>query len=219
MTSHPAIPVKSLGIHDYQSLWHSMQHFNAHRGAEQHDEIWLAEHYPVYTLGLAGKREHLLLPEETIIPVINCDRGGQVTYHAPGQIMVYTLIHLQSRKIGVRDFVALLEQAVIEVLQRYGIVAHREFGKPGVYVCHKKIAALGLRVKKGSCYHGLALNVCLPLSPFRWINPCGFAKMEVTDVAHALTKQHPDAPPLHLPASWGNEVAKSIIQLLTHSSH
>lgn len=155
-----------------------MQAFTAQRGADTPDEIWLLEHPPVFTQGQAGKPEHLLA--EIGIPVVPIDRGGQITYHGPGQIVAYLLIDLKRRGYGVRELVRRMEQATIDLLAELGIAGERRDGAPGVYVAGAKIAALGLRVKGGCTYHGLSLNVDLDLAPFRAINPCGYAGLEVT---------------------------------------
>lgn len=177
----PTVTIKHLGVVDYEATWHAMQAFTAQRGAETNDEIWLLQHPPVYTQGLAGKPEHLLT--KPAIPVVKTDRGGQITYHGPGQIVVYVLFDLKRKGIGVKDLVKRIEQSLIDVLQSYGIAAQRKLGAPGVYVKGAKIAALGLRVKNGCSYHGLALNVAMDLTPYGAINPCGYAGMEVTDLA------------------------------------
>ena len=177
----PTVTIKHLGVVDYQATWHAMQAFTAQRGAATNDEIWLLQHPPVYTQGLAGKPEHLLT--KPAIPVVKTDRGGQITYHGPGQIVVYVLFDLKRKGIGVKELVKRIEQSIIEVLQSYGIAAQRKLGAPGVYVKGAKIAALGLRVKNGCSYHGLALNVAMDLTPYGAINPCGYAGMEVTDLA------------------------------------
>ncbi len=167
--------VKRLGRVDYAPAWEAMQHFTATRGAHTEDEIWLLEHPPVYTLGQAGRPEHLLpAGRDSGIPLVNIDRGGQITYHGPGQIVAYLLIDLPRRRLKVRELVNLMEQALIDCLAGYGIAAERKAGAPGVYVNGAKIAALGLRVKNGCSYHGLALNVDVDLAPFGWINPCGY---------------------------------------------
>lgn len=172
--------VRHLGRVDYEPTWQAMQDFNARRSAETPDEIWFCEHPPVFTLGLAGKPEHLL--RDIGVPVVKIDRGGQITYHGPGQIVAYLLLDLRRRKLGVRELVHLMEQALIELLLDYGIAATRLPGAPGVYVGGAKIGALGLRVKNGCCYHGLALNVDMDLAPFSAINPCGYEGMAVTQM-------------------------------------
>ena len=155
-----------------------MQDFTAQRRADTPDEIWLLEHPPVYTQGQAGKPEHLIAA--TDIPVVPIDRGGQITYHGPGQIVAYVLVDLRRRGYGIRELVTRMEQAVIDVLDGVAVSATRQAGAPGVYVAGAKIAALGLRVKQGCTYHGLALNVDMDLQPFSAINPCGYAGMQVT---------------------------------------
>jgi lipoyl(octanoyl) transferase len=171
--------VRSLGRVEYEPTWRAMQAFTAQRAPDTPDEIWLLEHPPVYTQGQAGKPEHLIAA--TDIPVIPIDRGGQITYHGPGQIVAYVLVDLRRRGYGIRELVTRMEQAVIDLLAAQGISASRLAGAPGVYVDGAKIAALGLRVKHGCTYHGLALNVDMDLAPFAAINPCGYAGMAVTD--------------------------------------
>jgi lipoyl(octanoyl) transferase len=167
--------VKRLGRVDYAPAWEAMQHFTATRDDHTDDEIWLLEHPPVYTLGQAGRPEHLLpAGRDSGIPVVKIDRGGQITYHGPGQLVTYLLIDLPRRRLKVRELVHLMEQALIDCLADYGIAGERKAGAPGVYVDGAKIAALGLRVKNGCSYHGLALNVDVDLAPFGWINPCGY---------------------------------------------
>ena len=172
--------VRALGYCDYEPVWRAMQEFTAARTAITADELWLVEHAPVYTQGMNGKPEHLL--DVGDIPLVQTDRGGQGTYHGPGQIVVYVLIDLRRRGWGVRQLVGLLEQAVIDLLTSYGIAAHTRRDAPGVYVQGRKIAALGLRVRHGCSYHGLSLNVAMDLVPFQRINPCGYAGLEVAQV-------------------------------------
>ena len=174
----PPLIVRNLGQRDYVPVWREMQAFTAARTPNTPDELWIVEHPPVFTLGLNGKAEHLLNPGA--IPVINVDRGGQVTYHGPGQLVVYTLLDIQRRHLGVKELVRDIEQAVITLLADYGIEAEGREDAPGVYVAGAKIAALGLRVKKGCTYHGLAMNISMDLAPFSRINPCGYAGMSVT---------------------------------------
>jgi lipoyl(octanoyl) transferase len=171
---------RRLGRVDYEPTWQAMQDFNAARTEETPDEIWFCEHPPVFTLGLAGKPEHLL--RDIGVPVVKIDRGGQITYHGPGQIVAYLLLDLRRRNLGVRELVHRMEQALIELLLDYDIEATRLPGAPGVYVGGAKIGALGLRVKNGCCYHGLALNVDMDLAPFAAINPCGYEGMPVTQM-------------------------------------
>ncbi len=168
------------GLTAYEPMWRAMQAFTDERTAETDDEIWLVEHEPVFTLGQAGKWEHVLMPGD--IPVVPVDRGGQVTYHGPGQIVAYPLIDLRRLRLGVRDLVCRIEQAIIDTLATWNIVAERKPGAPGVYVAGAKVAALGLRVRRGCTFHGLAFNVNMDLSPFHRINPCGFQGLAVTQV-------------------------------------
>lgn len=170
--------IRRLGRVDYEPTWHAMQEFTATRTPETPDELWVVEHPPVFTLGQAGKPEHLL--RDVGIPVVKIDRGGQVTYHGPGQVVVYLLIDLQRLKIKVRELVTAIEQALIDFLAEQGATAERRTGAPGVYVGDAKVAALGLRIKNGCSYHGLSLNVDMDLSPFAAINPCGYAGLKVT---------------------------------------
>lgn len=170
--------IKLLGLADYQPTWEAMRAFTAARTADTPDEIWLVQHPPTYTQGQAGKPEHILNPQG--IPVVQIDRGGQVTYHGPGQIVMYLLLDLRRWKINVRDLVRLMEQSVIEVLAQSGVVARGREDAPGVYVGEAKIASLGLKIRNGCCYHGLAFNVEMDLTPFACINPCGYAGLQVT---------------------------------------
>lgn len=175
---HPSIHIKALGMVDYEPTWRAMQKFTAERTADTLDEIWLLQHPPTYTQGQAGKPEHLLNP--TSIPVVKIDRGGQITYHGPGQIVAYLLLDLRRWKINVRELVRLMEQAVIDLLAEYGVKAEGREDAPGVYVGDAKIAALGLKIKTGCSYHGLSFNVDMDLSPFDNINPCGYEGLRVT---------------------------------------
>ncbi|MCV2216853.1 lipoyl(octanoyl) transferase LipB [Thauera sp. Sel9] len=165
--------VKRLGLVDYAPALEAMRVFTAGRTDDTPDEIWLLQHPPVYTLGQAGKAEHLLC-NPAGIPLVQIDRGGQITYHGPGQLVAYLLIDLPRRRLKVRELVHLMEQAIIDTLAGYGLAAERKDGAPGVYIAGDKIAALGLRVKNGCSYHGLAINVDADLTPFGWINPCGY---------------------------------------------
>jgi lipoyl(octanoyl) transferase len=178
MSSQNKLRICRLGRRDYAPTWHAMQQFTAQRTTDTPDEIWLVEHPPVYTQGLNGKAEHLLTPGA--IPVVQTDRGGQITYHGPGQLLAYVLVDLKRKGWGVRDLVSRLEQAVIDLLHDYGISAVARRDAPGVYVDGAKIAALGLRVKRGCSYHGLSFNVDMDLEPFSRINPCGYAGLPVT---------------------------------------
>jgi lipoyl(octanoyl) transferase len=176
----PDLIVRSLGLQPYEPVWQQMQAFTDQRQAETPDEIWLLQHTPVFTQGQAGKAEHLLNPGE--IPVVKTDRGGQVTYHGPGQLIAYLLLDLRRKKLGVRDVVSLMEEAVIALLADHGQVAVARADAPGVYVDGCKIASLGLRVRRGCSFHGLALNVDMDLQPFLRINPCGYAGMQMTQL-------------------------------------
>ncbi len=178
LTPHSLPLTRNLGLVEYLPTWQAMQDFTATRGPDTPDELWLLEHPPVYTLGLAGKPEHLL--RATDIPVVKIDRGGQITYHGPGQIVVYLLLDLKRRNIGVKELVRRMEQALIDLLAGYGVKAERRDKAPGVYVGNAKIAALGLRIKNGCCYHGLCLNVDMDLYPYAAINPCGYEGLAVT---------------------------------------
>ena len=170
-----------LGRRPYLPVFEAMKQFSAERNADTEDELWVVEHDPVFTQGLAGKAEHLL--GGTSIPVVQIDRGGQITYHGPGQLVIYTLIDFKRLKTGVRSIVSALENSIIATLADYGIESAADPKRPGVYVAGKKIASLGLRIKRGAVYHGLALNVNMDLSPFRQINPCGYAGLEMTQIA------------------------------------
>jgi lipoyl(octanoyl) transferase len=173
------ITVRQLGLADYVPTWRAMQEFTAGRTVDTPDEIWLLQHPPVYTLGVAGRPEHLPRVDNGI-PVLRSDRGGQITYHGPGQLVIYLLLDMRRRGLGVRPLVSMMEQAVIALLAVYGIAARGRADAPGVYVGRAKIAALGLRIRNGCCYHGVALNVDMDLSPFDAINPCGYPGLEVT---------------------------------------
>ena len=171
--------VRRLGRLEYEPSWRAMQEFTAQRGNDAADELWLTEHPPVYTLGVAGRAEHLPRTNNGI-PVIKVDRGGQITYHGPGQVVLYVLLDLRRRGLGVRALVRMMENAVIDLLADRGITAEGRVEAPGVYVNGAKIAALGLRVKNGCSYHGLAFNVDMDLSPFHAIDPCGYSGLAVT---------------------------------------
>lgn len=173
--------VRNLGLVAYEPTWRAMQAFNAARNADTEDQIWLVEHPPVFTLGLAGRREHVLSPAG--IPVVATDRGGQVTYHGPGQAVAYLLLDLRRRGLGVREMVRRIEAGVIETLRSYGIEGERRSGMPGVYVGEAKIAAIGLRIARGSSYHGVALNADMDLEPFSRIDPCGYPGLAATSLA------------------------------------
>jgi lipoyl(octanoyl) transferase len=180
----PPLIVRRLGLQEYQPIWKSMRYLLEHADENRSDEIWLLSHKPVFTQGQAGKDEHILRPGN--IPIVKIDRGGQVTYHGPGQLVVYLLLNVKRRKMGVRDLVDLIEQAIIKSLQDFGLSAVTQAKAPGVYVNDAKIAALGLRIRKGWSYHGLSLNVQMDLEPFSRINPCGYENLTVTQLADHL---------------------------------
>jgi lipoyl(octanoyl) transferase len=173
--------IRTFGLSSYEPAWRAMQSFTDQRTASTPDELWLLQHPPVFTLGQAGRAEHIL--DAGGLPVVQVDRGGQVTYHAPGQVVAYLLLDLRRANLGVKRLVHLLEQSVIELLAGYGIESRAQPGAPGVYVDDAKIAALGLRVRRGCCFHGLALNVQMDLSAFTRINPCGYPGLAVTQVS------------------------------------
>jgi lipoyl(octanoyl) transferase len=191
------------GLQDYSTTWHAMREFTAQRDSNTEDELWLLQHYPVFTLGQAAKPEHLIdssAVEKANIAIVKSDRGGQITYHGPGQLIAYLLLDLKRRNLGVRELVTTMEQSIIGLLQEYGLEAYAKKSAPGVYVqrnvsphgTHRvehKIASLGLRVRKGCCYHGLALNVDMDLAPFSLINPCGYAGLAVTQLADLLPQK------------------------------
>jgi lipoyl(octanoyl) transferase len=180
----PSVPspvVRDLGLVEYEPTWRAMQRFTDERGPQTPDEIWLLEHPAVFTLGMNASRDHLLAPGD--IPVVQIDRGGQVTYHGPGQLVVYPLIDLRRAGLGVRDLVSALERGVIDCVAELGIRAECRKHAPGVYVQGRKLASVGIRVRRGASYHGIALNVSVDLEPFRRINPCGYAGLEMTRLA------------------------------------
>jgi len=177
----PVPLVRHLGRVEYQPTWRAMQRFTEARNADTPDEIWFLEHPPVFTLGVNANRTHLLAPGD--IPVVQIDRGGQVTYHGPGQLVVYPLIDLRRAALSIRDFVSALERAVIDLAAEHGISAESRREAPGVYVGGRKLASVGVRVRRGGSYHGLALNVALDLAPFERINPCGYAGLRMTQLS------------------------------------
>ncbi|MCB1689690.1 MAG: lipoyl(octanoyl) transferase LipB [Halioglobus sp.] len=179
---------RELGLVDYQPTLDAMRQLTDSRGPDSPDELWLLQHLPVFTQGQAGKAEHVLAPGD--IPVIQVDRGGQVTYHGPGQWVLYLMVDMRRRQLGVRDLVNLIEHSLVQLLAEYDIAAAADPAAPGVYVAGEKIASLGLRVRRGCSYHGLALNVDMDLEPFGRINPCGYAGLQVTSMA----KQLPGTP-------------------------
>ncbi|MBB3102521.1 lipoyl(octanoyl) transferase LipB [Azomonas macrocytogenes] len=174
------IGIRELGLVDYQPTWQAMRHFTNTRDCATPDEIWLLQHHPVFTQGQAGKAEHVLFPGD--IPVVQADRGGQVTYHGPGQLVAYLLLDVRRHGIGVRELVSLIEQSLVELLAGYGVAAYAKPEAPGVYVDGAKIASLGLRIRNGKSFHGLAFNVDMDLEPFRRINPCGYAGLSMTQL-------------------------------------
>lgn len=172
--------VRTLGLQDYLTTWLAMQQFTNSRDENTVDEIWLLEHPAVFTQGQNGKPEHVLSPGD--VPLIQTDRGGQVTYHGPGQLIVYTLVDLKRKKLNVRQIITLLEQSVVQLLTDYSIQAQTRCEAPGVYAGNKKICSIGLRIRRGCSFHGLALNVAMDLDPFLSINPCGFPRLEMTQI-------------------------------------
>lgn len=209
LTPHSGLLVRCLGLVDYVPTWQAMQAFTAARNESTPDELWLLEHPPVYTQGQAGKPEHVLNPGA--IPIVQIDRGGQVTYHGPGQLVAYLLLDLKRRKLGVRDLVRRMEQSVIDLLADYGIESYGKVDAPGVYVQREgveaKIAALGLRIRNGYSYHGLSFNVNMDLEPFSRINPCGYAGLAVTQLADF---GHIDETPASIAAKLSIKILNSI---------
>ena len=183
------IKIKEKGLQHYNSTWQEMVSFTENRNNHTEDELWTLEHRSVFTQGLSGKSEHLL--KETEIEVIKSDRGGQITYHGPGQLIVYCLIDIKRLGIGVKQMVSIIEKSIIDLLSDYSISSHKIPGAPGVYVDGSKIAALGLKVKRGKTYHGLSLNVDMNLSPYSLINPCGYKDLKITQMSN-LTDNKPD---------------------------
>lgn len=177
----PPPVIRHLGRVDYEPTWRAMQKFTDERAPETPDEIWFLEHPPVFTLGMNAKPEHVLAPGN--IPVVQIDRGGQVTYHGPGQLVVYPLVDLRRAGLGVRDLVTALEKSVINYVGELGVAAECRRNAPGVYVDNRKLASVGIRIRRGASYHGIALNVSLDMEPFSRINPCGYAGLEVTRLA------------------------------------
>lgn len=185
MLSAERLAVHDLGLRPYRDVWQSMSEFTSQRDPDTPDQLWLVEHPPVFTQGQAGKPEHLLLPGD--IPVVQSDRGGQITYHGPGQLVAYPLLNLRRLGFGVRDLVTALEQILVAVLASYDIDAYATAGAPGVYVQEQKIASLGLRVRRGCSFHGLALNVAMDLEPFQRINPCGYRGLQMTQMQNLVS--------------------------------
>jgi lipoyl(octanoyl) transferase len=201
----PSVLVRRLGLAQYEPTWRAMQTFTAERNSGTPDELWLVEHPPVYTLGLNGKSQHLPRTDNGI-PVVKVDRGGQITYHGPGQIVVYALLDLRRRGLGVRALVRKLENAVIELLADYAIEAKGRDDAPGVYVAGAKVAALGLRVRNGCCFHGLSVNVDMDLSPFRAIDPCGYPGLRVTQLRDLGIDERAETVADKLLAKLANEI-------------
>jgi lipoyl(octanoyl) transferase len=196
--------LRNLGIRDYEPTWQAMRDFTETRGEDAPDELWLLEHPPVYTLGLNGDIRHLV--QSTELPVVKTDRGGQITWHGPGQLIAYPLIDLRRKNLGIRALVTALEDSAIGLLRQYGIGAEARKEAPGVYVAGRKIASVGLRVRRGCSYHGLSLNVNPDLSPFAAINPCGYAGLEVSSLAELGV----DARPCEVAAALAVEIMKNL---------
>ena len=185
MDNEASLIIRNLGRQRYEETWRDMREFTQKRDARTDDEIWLLEHEPVFTQGLAGKPEHML-SRSSLIPLVASDRGGQITYHGPGQLIAYVLIDIKRKGFGVREFVTLLEDSVIELVADFDIAARARRDAPGVYVEGRKIASLGLRVRRGCSFHGIALNLAMDLAPFEQINPCGYAGMQMTQLSELL---------------------------------
>lgn len=201
-----ALIIRNLGMQPYQPILAKMQTFTANRNQETKDELWLLEHYAVYTLGQAGKREHMLVP--STIPIIHADRGGQITYHAPGQLIGYILLDLKRLNLNIRTLVKKLEESLLTLLAEYQIIASTCPGAPGVYIGAKKIASIGLRVKNSCTYHGIALNVAMDLTPFANINPCGFANLKMTQISDYI-------PNINI-ANVSNQFSKIFDSVINH---
>lgn len=184
MSDRRPLQYKALGLTDYESTWQAMRTFTDTRGADTRDELWVTEHPPVFTQGQAGKPEHLLC--DSAIPVVKTDRGGQITYHGPGQLVVYPLLNMKRLSLGVRDLVTAIETAVVRWLASYGVNASAKPDAPGVYVAEQKIASLGLRIRKGCSYHGVAINLDADLSPFAQINPCGYQGLQMVNLSSLI---------------------------------
>ncbi len=205
--------IRQLGLQPYQPIWQSMQAFTDQRSDDTPDEIWVLEHEPVFTQGQAGKQEHLLYPGD--IPVVQVDRGGQVTYHGPGQLIIYLLLDLRRNKLGVRDVVSLMEEGVIATLLSFGVDAYAKPDAPGVYVNEAKIASLGLRVRRGCTFHGLALNLNMDLEPFLRINPCGYAGMAMTQLCSLVPFAKPGVATTRLVDYLTKEIGYTLVSYKT----
>jgi lipoyl(octanoyl) transferase len=203
-TPADTLRLRWLGLQDYESTWRAMREFTDTRGEDTPDELWLLEHPPVYTLGMNGDPKHLV--QATDVPVIKTDRGGQITWHGPGQLIAYPLLDLKRRGLGIRSLVSALENAVIGLLKQYGIASAARRDAPGVYVDGRKIASVGLRVRRGCSYHGLSLNVNPDLSAFAAINPCGYAGLEVT----SLVELGVETRPVEVAGALGGEIIKAM---------
>lgn len=204
------IIIRNLGRVDYQQCWQQMKNFTETRDINSIDEIWIVEHDPIFTLGLAGKEEHLLNKDHSI-PIIRTDRGGQVTYHGPNQIIIYLLINIKRLNLPIRDFVTRIENGVIEFLANFGITANSDRNAPGVYVSQQKIASLGLKIRRGCSYHGLSFNFAIDKTPFSYINPCGYAGLKVINLLDlSQSIKHQDMPQVQL--SLAKTIIKSIYQ-------
>ncbi len=184
-----SISIKDLGLIDYQNTWKSMQEFTEQRDINTPDEFWMLQHNPVFTLGLAGKAEHILRHDHHI-PIVHCDRGGQVTYHGPGQLIIYTLVDLKRSHLSIREFVQRLENGIIAYLNSLGINANGDRCAPGVYVNQQKIASLGLKVRKNCTYHGISFNINMDTSPFNYINVCGYSGLSVTQLSQLTQEEN-----------------------------
>lgn len=209
-TQHDTLTIRDWGQASYEEVWHAMQAFTDHRDTSTNDELWLVEHSPVFTQGQAGKTEHIL--DLGDIPLVQSDRGGQVTYHGPGQLVLYVLLDVRRRKLGVRHLVTSMENAIIALLADYNISGYAKADAPGVYVADNKIASLGLRIRRGCSFHGLALNVNMDLAPFLRINPCGYAGM-------AMTQTSALGGPEHLEEAQSRLIPLLAEQLGYHSLH
>lgn len=209
-TQHDTLTIRDWGQASYEEVWHAMQAFTDHRDASTNDELWLVEHCPVFTQGQAGKTEHIL--DLGDIPLVQSDRGGQVTYHGPGQLIIYVLLDVRRRKLSVRHLVTSMENAIIALLADYNINGYAKADAPGVYVADNKIASLGLRIRRGCSFHGLALNVNMDLAPFLRINPCGYAGM-------AMTQTSALGGPEHLEEAQSRLIPLLAEQLGYHSLH